>query len=116
MSRPNKRGWYNYSVSYSYFILSKIIMNTELHKNHSRRKDNNELFATYDLGCSAALLTAGFELITLDRANQRKTRFVFYRTKNIEKVADDFWTSKLEVKARTFFDNIKMLKNRIYSE
>jgi len=90
-------------------------MTHKLHKNNFQENNNDESFATYDLGCSAALLTAGFELITLDRTNQRKTRFVFCRTKNIEKVADDFWADRLEQKSRSYWDNIKNLKNRLYS-
>ena len=30
----------------------------------------NTLFYTFDLGCSAALISAGFQLISLDKANQ----------------------------------------------
>lgn len=73
-------------------------------------------YFTFDLGCSAALINAGFELVSLDKANPRKVRFIFRREVDIEKVVDDYWADHLEVKARAFFDNIKMLKNRIYSE
>jgi len=34
----------------------------------------------------------------------------------IEKVADDFWSDRLEQKSRSFWDNIKNLKNRLYSD
>ena len=78
--------------------------------------DQTNYFYTFDLGCSAALISAGFELVSLDKANPRKVQFIFRRKVGIEKVADDYWTDHLEVKARTFFDNVKMLKNRIYSE
>lgn len=71
---------------------------------------------TFDLGAAASLVTAGFELIELDKTNPRKVQFVFRRVTGIEKTVDGYWTDKLEVKARSFFDNIKMLKNRIYSE
>jgi len=73
-------------------------------------------FYTFDLGCSAALISAGFELVSLDKTNPRKVQFIFHREIGIEKVVDDYWADRLEVKARTFFDNVKMLKNRIYSE
>lgn len=69
-----------------------------------------------DLGCAAALVTADFLLLTLDRANPRKVRFVFRRDAGIEKVADDFWSDRLEQKSRSFWDNIKNLKNRLYSD
>lgn len=73
-------------------------------------------FATYDLGCAAALITANFELLALDKTNPRKVQFIFRRESHIEKIVDDYWADRLEAKARSFFDNIKMLKNRIYSE
>ena len=78
--------------------------------------EGDTVFATYDLGCSSALITAGFELLTLDKANPKKVQFIFCREVDIEKVVEDYWADRLEVKARAFFDNVKMLKNRIYSE
>lgn len=69
----------------------------------------------FDLGVSASLVTTGFELVSLDRANPRKVQFIFRREVGIEKAIDDYWADRLEVKARTYFDNIKMIKNRIYS-
>jgi len=78
--------------------------------------DQTNYFYTFDLGCSAALISAGFELVSLDKTNPRKVQFIFRREVGIEKVVDDYWADRLEVKARAFFDNMKMLKNRIYSE
>ncbi|HOX10366.1 MAG TPA: DUF5659 domain-containing protein [Candidatus Moranbacteria bacterium] len=79
--------------------------------------DNYQDFmTTYDLGCSSAIISAGFELVSLDKSNPKKVQFIFHRELGIEKVVDDYFADKLEVKARTFFDNVKMLKNRIYSE
>ena len=73
-------------------------------------------FCTFDLGCSSALVSVGFKLISLDKSNPRKVRFVFYREIGIEKIVDEYWANELRIPARVFFDNIKMLKNRIYSE
>ncbi len=78
--------------------------------------EGKEIYATYDLGCAAALATADFALLTLDRANPRKVRFIFRRETGIEKVADDFWSDLLEQKSRSFWDNVKTLKNRLYSD
>ena len=78
--------------------------------------EEDEVWATFDLGCSAALISAGFELLTLGKANLRKVQFVFRRATGIEKVVDDYWADHLEIRARSFFDNVKMLKNRIYSK
>lgn len=79
-------------------------------------KDKQDNYFTFDLGAAASLVTVGFELVALDKSNSRKVQFVFHRTDGIEKVVDDYWADRLETKARALFDNIKMLKNRIYSE
>jgi len=76
----------------------------------------SNFFYTFDLGCASALVSADFELVSLDKTNPKKVRFVFRREPGIENVVDEYWADRLEVKARTFFDNVKMLKNRIYSE
>lgn len=76
----------------------------------------SQAFLTHDLGCAAALTSTGFELVALNKENPQKVQFVFSGTRNIEAVASEYWADKLPVKARTLFDNIKMLKNRIYSK
>lgn len=78
--------------------------------------DSSAVFTTYDLGVSTALLCAGFELVSLDKDNPRKALFVFKRKANIEHIANRYFTDQLEVKARSFFDHLKALKNKLYSE
>jgi len=89
-------------------------MNKKLQKDQMF-DDYTNYFYTFDLGCSAALISVGFELISLDKTNPKKVQFIFRRKVGIEKVVDNYWADRLEVKARTFFDNVKMLKNRLYS-
>ena len=75
-----------------------------------------DFYSTFDLGCSAALVSSGFELVSLEKSNPKKAQFIFRRKPGIEKIVDEYWADRLMVKARSFFDNTKMLKNRIYSE
>jgi hypothetical protein len=84
-------------------------MNKEIQENMGN-------FSTFDLGCSAALIESGFELISLNKENPRKVLFIFKIKTGIKETVDDYWSDHLIVKSRSFFDNIKMLKNRIYSE
>jgi len=79
---------------------------------------NNPLvvFTTFDLGAAAALVHMGFILLTLDRSNPKKIKFVFQKDKQIEESIREYWADTLLIGARGFFDTIKMLKNRIYSE
>jgi len=78
--------------------------------------DPSVVFTTYDLGVSTALLCAGFELLSLDKVNPKKALFIFKKTDDIEDVANRYFSDKLEVKARSFFDHLKALKNKLYSE
>jgi len=78
--------------------------------------DPSVVWTTYDLGVSTALLCAGFRLLSLEKANPRKALFIFQKADGIEDVADRYFSDRLEVKARSFFDHLKALKNKLYSE
>ncbi len=78
--------------------------------------DPSVVFTTYDLGVSTALLCAGFELLSLDKENPKKAMFIFKKADGIEDVTDRYFSDRLEVKARSFFDHLKALKNKLYSE
>lgn len=78
--------------------------------------DQYSVFTTYDLGVSAALLCLGYKLIRLDRDDPRKALFVFKREADIDNYANQYFSDQLKVKARSFFDSIKALKNKLYSE
>ena len=82
-------------------------------KSSSENQLNN--FSTYDLGCSAALISVDFRLISLDKENPRKVLFIFKNENGLDDAVNGYFSDKLKVSARTLFDNIKMLKNRIYS-
>jgi hypothetical protein len=85
-------------------------------KPRSGQDDEASVFTTYDLGVSAALLCLGYKLIRLDRDDPRKALFVFRKEKDIDTYANQYFSDQLKVKARSFFDSIKALKNKLYSE
>jgi len=72
-------------------------------------------FLNYDIGLSSALTTLHFELLSLNRDNPRKIGFVFLRSPELEEAAQEYFAGRLMLDARSFFENTKMLKNRIYS-
>lgn len=75
----------------------------------------NEEYTTFDLGLAGALVSAGYELIGLDKTYFKKANFVFRRNDKIDLVVNEYWNNELMVNARAYFDNIKMLKNRLHS-
>lgn len=78
--------------------------------------DTSAVYKTYDLGVSAALLCEDFELFSVERENPRKAQFVFKREDEIEEIADSYFSNRLEVRARSYFDQLKALKNKLYSD
>lgn len=77
---------------------------------------SNQYFSTYDLGLASALVATGFLLDHLDKTYPQKVKFVFTRTQQQDEVIQAYWAGNLQVSALTYFNNIKVLKNRIYSE
>ncbi len=91
-------------------------MTTKKKEKQSSLEDGSVVFTTYDLGVSTALLCAGFELLSVEKSNPRKALFVFRKEVGIEEVTDKYFADRLEVKARSYFDHLKALKNKLYSE
>ena len=72
-------------------------------------------FSTCDIGLTAALFTSEFQIYSIDKKNPNKATFMFKKDRDLEKFVERYWSDKLPVNARTYFNNLKMLKNRIYS-
>jgi len=70
----------------------------------------------HDLGLAAALISCGFKLRATTRDRNGRFYFAFRQTSSLTKAIDDYWANTLDVSARLFTDNLKMLKSRIYSE
>lgn len=94
----------------------KIVKPSEEEWKYIPLNDSSLVYTTYDLGVSASLLCAGYELLSLDKENPRKSLFIFRRAEGIEETANLYFADRLEVKARSFFDSVKALKNKLYSE
>lgn len=96
--------------------MSKSIRRVSSESNVSSTGDPSTIFSTYDLGVSAALLCLGFELISLNKENPRKALFIFKKENGIEKTANEYFADNLKIKVRSYFDHLKALKNRLYSD
>lgn len=71
---------------------------------------------THDLGLAAALVSCGFKLCATTRDRNGRFYFAFRQTSDLTEAIDEYWANTLNVSARLFADNMKMLKSRIYSE
>lgn len=71
-------------------------------------------YKTKDLAESAALITKGQKLISMERES-KICWFIFENKKECEKLSSDFFFGELQVNARSFYETIVRLKHRIFS-
>lgn len=69
-----------------------------------------------DMGLAAALVSCAFEMRGTIHDSHGQAYFVFTQTDELERAVNSYWADNLNVKARKYSDNIKMLKSRIYGE
>ncbi len=75
-----------------------------------------DFFSTFDLGLTCALFCLGYELTAIEKADGgSKSSFLFRRDKNIEQNIGNYWNGRLTLDARSYFDAIRCVKNRLYS-
>lgn len=79
-------------------------------------KDNTQTLPISDLGCATAIVCENILPIefTKDQTSP-KVFFVFEDTQKVREISDKYWTGKQKSVSRDFFENLKMLKNRIYT-
>lgn len=69
-----------------------------------------------DLGLAAALVSCGYEIQQVSRDVDNRAYFIFNQSEQLGLATLEYWGNSLNVKARTYFDNTKMLKSRIYTK
>lgn len=72
-------------------------------------------YKTSDLALAAAIISNGISLLRTESIDVQKVAFVFYDHGQLTELVDAFWSDQLKINARTMFENIKMLKSRIYA-
>lgn len=85
-----------------------------LYKSKGKLNESS-IFITFDIGLAASLISLGYALKNIDKANEKKCKFIFGRDEHIDKMINEYWSGKLLLPARSLIDNLKMLKNRLYS-
>ncbi|MBI2996388.1 MAG: hypothetical protein HYY52_06770 [Candidatus Melainabacteria bacterium] len=72
-------------------------------------------FITTDLPIVSTLIYFGFQPQEINKSNPKKVQFSFCESENLAKVINAYFSDTLEVNPRTFFDQLKLLKTRIFT-
>jgi hypothetical protein len=77
--------------------------------------DTQSYFYSHDIGLVAYLLCQNFGLVGLDKAVRNKVLFILKRSEGIDTEVKKYWDFKSSVDAQSYFNQIKRLKNQIFS-
>ena len=78
--------------------------------------DTKNYFYSHDISLVAYLLCQNFELVGLDKAVRNKVLFILKKGDGgIDAEIKKYWAFKSSVDAQTYFNQIKRLKNQIFS-
>lgn len=76
-------------------------------------KDNKD-FRTADLSLAVALCVSGFVVEEMDRVSPTRSMFIFKDSAELQTTIGDYWRGELRVEPQSFFNQMKILKARIY--
>ncbi len=80
-------------------------------------QDGEQLFfEVQDIHCAGALLSIspGYTIAYINKSDPKNCLFAFDMKEGIEEASQQYFLNQLQVKARTFADNLRSLKNQIY--
>ena len=72
-----------------------------------------EYFSTSDLAL-ASVLSLWFPLEGLDKQNPKRSQFLFCQKKELQDLINSYWRGELKVEPQQFFNQIRVLKARLY--
>jgi hypothetical protein len=76
----------------------------------------DELMDTQDMGLAVALLCKNYELVDLERPlSGKRITFRFQGKNGLNQAARDYWSGKLLVDPKQYWNESKNLKTRLYS-
>ena len=73
-----------------------------------------DTYETTDINLATAIFTAGHSLVELNKTDPYKVGFLFANAPGLDFIVSDYWNGKLKLSARSYADNLRMMKNRLY--
>ena len=77
-------------------------------------KEGN-FYQTSDLAL-ATMISLFYPIEAVDRTNPRKAQFLFCRDENLDDLIEKYWRGDLNVEPQQFFNQLRIVKARLYGE
>lgn len=79
-------------------------------------KMTTNLYQCSDLGLTT-VLSLYFSIVSINKQpNSRKVFFSFEQTKELSDLIQTYWRGELRIEPKTYFDQLRTIKARLYSE
>ncbi len=78
--------------------------------------DNSNNFTTSDFYAAAFLVTKGYKLLDIDKADSRRFHFIFTNEPDRPQLVSAFFAGLVDVNAKAFVTAIKELKSLMYND
>lgn len=74
----------------------------------------DETYRTADLALTTALCVSGFTIEDIERASAHRSVFIFEKTIKLLEVEKRYWNGELRIEPQAYFNQLKIIKTRIY--
>lgn len=78
-------------------------------------EDKMDIYRVSDMAL-ATVISLFLPLNGLDRSNPRRVQFLFVKTPKLEALINRYWQGTLKVEPQKFFNQLKIIKARLYGE
>ena len=78
-----------------------------------QRLNINDYYSTSDLALATAI-SLYYPLEVVDRSNPYKAQFLFKKDESLDQYIEAYWRGEIKVNPATYFNQLKILKARLY--
>ena len=76
--------------------------------------DANFFFKTSDLALATAISVLGIAIEAMQQSDGERMNFIFTKSEKLQDIVNRFWRGELLVEPQSYFNQLKVLKTRIY--
>lgn len=77
--------------------------------------EQNGFYRTSDLAL-ATVISLSHQIEAVDRKNPRRADFLFQRNERLDEIIEKYWDGKLKIEPQAFFNQLRIIKSRLYGE
>lgn len=77
--------------------------------------NEKDFYRTTDLALATAI-SLFYPIETIEKQSYRKATFLFKRDSELDALIESYWRSELKVDAQAYFNQLRVIKARLYGE